>query len=125
LTEAKAAIARIRTRQHADLRTLEEQISRIEPELQVFESLMGWSVESVQRDMLLFRFINVDPANPAREFSLVIDVSQKEYKVPTCTPLLPAMPDLVNTLNETGEFYTFVRNVRLAFREYALEERGT
>ncbi|KAF9513909.1 hypothetical protein BS47DRAFT_1343728 [Hydnum rufescens UP504] len=102
---------------------------------------MGWSVESVQRDMLLFRFINVDPANPAREFSLVTDVSQKEYKgayrhsrcrgsltpfpVPTCTPLLPAMPDLVNTLNETGEFYTFVRNVRLAFREYALEERGT
>lgn len=79
---------------------MEEQIAKIEPELHVLENVLGWSVESVQsectwmirfvaqpdflfptlEDMLLFRFINVDETDPAREFTMVLDVSQKEYK---------------------------------------------
>ena len=43
--------------------------------------------------------------------------------VPTTTPLLPALPTLLDTLNETREFYTFIKDVRAAFRAYVEDER--
>ena len=72
------------------------------------------------------RFTRIDPTDPEREFSLVVDVSQQEYSgvfrpndplgkatdfdtVPNCSPPLPALPDMVRQLNTDREFFGFIK----------------
>lgn len=60
-------------------------------------------------DMLLLRFTHIDPSDDNREFSIVIDISNPEYRgtssclsvaskdidqlaVPTMSPTLPSLP---------------------------------
>ena len=79
------------------------------------------------------RFSSIDPADPDREASLVIDVSTQNYKgafsfvpdellpdshflVITSSPPLLSMSILVNNLKETGDVYTFIRDVRAAYK---------
>ena len=93
-------------------------------------------------DILQVKFTNVDAANHAREFSLLVDVSQDDYRgtalsttcelrgandhlaVPSSKPMVPALPSLVDTLNRDRDFFKFIKHARVAFVEYARDERG-
>lgn len=37
-------------------------------------------IEGIADDQILIRFTHIDPSDPGREFSLVMDVSNKTYK---------------------------------------------
>ncbi|KAF8330353.1 uncharacterized protein EI90DRAFT_3060439 [Cantharellus anzutake] len=124
VNDVQGANERLRQKHEAELKAIQSRKAKIEPELRIVESLLSCSIDNVQRDTVLLRFTNVDEANLAREFSLVLDLSQQKFKVPTSTPLLPSISELVEMLNGSRDFPSFVKKVRLAFREYTREERG-
>ncbi|KAI0761551.1 chromosome segregation protein Spc25-domain-containing protein [Trametes elegans] len=115
-----ANLMRERRREQSILGT---HASRAQPELAACEAALKCALEGIGPDQILVRFTHVDPAEPAREFSLVLDVSARIYKVPTTTPFLPTLPILLDELNESRDIYTFVRRIRDAFRELAVQGR--
>lgn len=93
-------------------------------------------VEGIEKDQLLVRYCNVDSSEPEREFSFVIDVSDRVYKgkcgcnaigrsnscmsvVLTSSPPLPPLALLVDTLIDTRDVYEFIRQVRAAYEAQA------
>ncbi|KAI0352428.1 hypothetical protein OH77DRAFT_785133 [Trametes cingulata] len=102
---------------------LDTHASRAAPELAACEAALKCAIEGIDRDKILVRFTHLDPADPAREFSLVVDVSARAYKVPTTTPFLPTLPILLDELNESRDIYAFIRRVRAAFRELVVHGR--
>ncbi|WVF72802.1 hypothetical protein IAT40_007620 [Kwoniella sp. CBS 6097] len=97
-------------------KVLKDMRDRDEVELRELEEAVGWKVEGIKQDLLLMRFTLLDPNNPAREFSILIDVSKQDYSVPKCDPPLLSLPDLVRQLNTERDFYAFIKAVRKAFR---------
>jgi kinetochore protein Spc25, fungi type len=102
------------------------------------ETLHG-VIEGIAVDQILIRFTHIDPLDLDREFSLVVDVSNKTYKgedrrshllressraltVPTSTPFLPTLPILVDELNRTRDLYNFIKQVWGAFDELTMQE---
>ncbi|WVO23041.1 uncharacterized protein IAS62_004386 [Cryptococcus decagattii] len=85
-------------------------------ELKQLEEALGWKVEGIKQDQLLMRFTLLDPEDPAREFSIIVDVSKQDYSVPNCDPPIPSLPDLVRQLNFDRDLFAFIKRVRKAFR---------
>ena len=48
--------------------------------LRACEETLHGVIEGIADDQILLRFTHIDPSDPDREFSLVIDVSNKIYK---------------------------------------------
>ena len=67
-------------------------------------------------------FTLVDPAAPARRFCFNVRVSQDDtYAITDCEPRVAALPALVDQLNATNLFSTFVQSMR---REFVALARG-
>lgn len=62
-------------------------------------------------NVLLMSFTQIDPSDPGKVYSLIIDMSQPDggYAVPNCDPPLPTIHELVKRLNEDKQFYAFVK----------------
>ncbi|WVQ81849.1 hypothetical protein IAT38_003976 [Cryptococcus sp. DSM 104549] len=105
-----------RTEKERQGKMLDEMRDRDEMELRELEEAMGWKVEGIRQDQLLMRFTLIDPAEPAREFSIIVDVSKSDYSVPNCDPPIATLPELVHQLNDDRDLYTFIKRVRKAFR---------
>lgn len=117
----------------AERDVLNEHAAQLEPELAACESWLKFNIEGIEADQLLIRFSHIDEANVDREFSFVLDVSTPSYNgevlrllrinnnliwvalVITTTPPLPALPILLQVLNQTGDVYRFIKHVRTAF----------
>ena len=119
---------------------------RTQPEVAACEDRLKCAIEGIDKDKILIRFTHIDPADLTREFSLVVDVSSRAYKgtssppqsfpfsahewrltnvgpVPTTTPFLPNLPILLDELNESRDIYVFIRRVREAFQDLAVQGR--
>lgn len=81
-------------------------------------------------DVLTIVFTHIDDKDYSRAFSITVDLSNVDYAgneggncatadlvVTKCDPPLEAMPALVEKLNETRVFFTFLIQVRKAFKE--------
>jgi kinetochore protein Spc25 len=70
------------------------------------------------------RFTLIDPADPNREFSILIDISKQEYSsklvitkgrntaddlVPKVSPHLPQLSEMLSDLNEDRDFTGFIK----------------
>ncbi|KAI9063775.1 hypothetical protein FKP32DRAFT_1592186 [Trametes sanguinea] len=115
-----ANLMRERKREQSILHT---HASRALPALTACEATLKCAIEGIDKDKILVRFTHVDPADLNREFSFVIDVSSRLYKVPTTTPFLPNLPILLDELNESRDIYAFIRRVRAAFRDLVTSGR--
>ncbi|KAI0742224.1 chromosome segregation protein Spc25-domain-containing protein [Daedaleopsis nitida] len=102
---------------------LSKHAARTSPELAACEARLKCAIEGIDKDKILVRFTHLDPDDLAREFSFVLDVSARSYKVPTTTPYLPILPILLDELNASRDIYSFIRHVREAFRELAVQGR--
>ncbi|EIW57096.1 uncharacterized protein TRAVEDRAFT_151731 [Trametes versicolor FP-101664 SS1] len=109
-----ANLLRERKREQA---ILSAHSARAHPEVAACEAALKCVVEGIGQDKILVRWTHIDPADHDREFSIVIDVSSRVYKVPTTTPFLPTLPILLDELNDSRDIYAFIRHVRAAFRE--------
>ncbi|KAJ1310727.1 hypothetical protein OPQ81_009248 [Rhizoctonia solani] len=119
LEDLRSRTDKLKLEKSQDLAKLEHQVALNEPEARALGDLLKWSVQGVQRDVLRITFTHIDESDWGREFSFVVDLSEKTYKVTTSSPLLPQMSALVEWLNETREFYWFVKKVRMAFQQVA------
>ncbi|KAF9007919.1 chromosome segregation protein Spc25-domain-containing protein [Cyathus striatus] len=98
---------------------LSTHASQVSPEVISCEAKLSCIIEGIEKDQLLIRFRNLDKQEPSREFSLVLDVSSPYYKVVTSSPHLMVLPILVDELNQHGDVYEFIKQVRMAYDELA------
>ncbi|KZT09030.1 uncharacterized protein LAESUDRAFT_675608 [Laetiporus sulphureus 93-53] len=115
LEQHRVVAANLNRERNREQGTLNSYAAHVAPEIADCESCLQCSIEGIERDMLLVRFLRLDDADPTREFSMVIDVSSPLYEVPTATPFLPTLPIHLDELNETRDVYAFIRQVRDAF----------
>lgn len=62
-----------------------------------------------------FSFKYIDAADWERRFNILIDTSTNRYRVHSCEPMLPQLTTLLDELNHSGDFFSFLRKVRAAF----------
>ncbi|KAF5314111.1 hypothetical protein D9611_006925 [Ephemerocybe angulata] len=107
----------LRREKNKERSILRKNASRVNPDLKFCEENLGFSMEGIENDQLFVRFWRLDPTDPERDASLVLDVSSTSYRVLTSSPLLPSLPILLTSLNETGDIYLFVKQAREKYRE--------
>ncbi|ORX38516.1 putative kinetochore protein SPC25 [Kockovaella imperatae] len=116
LAAVKKEVSKHESDQERQKSTLQDMKARDEVELQGLEEAIGLKVDGVRDGVILMRFTLLDPAEPGREFSLLLDVSGTDYAVPNCSPTLSALPEVVRQLNTDRNIVDFIRKVRKAFR---------
>ncbi|KAJ1918836.1 kinetochore-associated Ndc80 complex subunit spc25 [Mycoemilia scoparia] len=93
------------------------------PELEFFEGALGleikggsggYGVYDIENE-LVFAFTKVAKLNPQKAHIVTVDLSERAYKVSRCDPEIPEMDALVSQLNQTRDFYGFLKHVRKAF----------
>ncbi|KAF9817449.1 hypothetical protein IEO21_03406 [Rhodonia placenta] len=94
---------------------LESHAAKIAPELVHCADRLQCQIEGVDKDKILIRFLQLDTHNSNREFSLVLDVSSRSYKVSTMTPILPNLPIMLDDLNKNRDIYAFIKRIRVAY----------
>ncbi|KAK7043738.1 kinetochore-associated Ndc80 complex subunit spc25 [Paramarasmius palmivorus] len=119
IEEYRAIVANLRRERNKERTTLDAFAVRISPELKACEKRLACVIEGIEKNQLLIRFTKVDKADPDKEFSFVIDVSNQMYKVLTTSPPLPTLPNLVEYLNTTSDVYGFIVRIRQAFDRLA------
>jgi kinetochore protein Spc25 len=101
-------------------------------ELQSCEHQLAWTLEAVQLYGFLIRSFALDPADPQRDASFVLDVSSQNYKGKSWIELRGFVLTLFllilsdygfaaftvdgDTLIETRDVFAFIRDVRAAYR---------
>ncbi|TFL06209.1 chromosome segregation protein Spc25-domain-containing protein [Pterulicium gracile] len=126
--EVDEEIARYRTvvanlksdRQH-DTQTLASTASSVLPALNALQNALSCKLEGIGTGQLLIRFWNVDPSDPQREVSCVVDVSDTVYRVLTSSPPLPMLSSLAEELNSSRDVYRFVIQLRSSFARNAIK----
>lgn len=84
---------------------------------------LGLSFERVGADRLRLVFTLIDPCDTERPFAFDVFINPDEkYEVTGCAPLLPCLDELIEELNTSNAFSTFVQNMRGAFKELVEEE---
>nr|ODN89080.1 hypothetical protein L203_02491 [Cryptococcus depauperatus CBS 7841] len=120
LQAVKREVTLERTEKERQRNVLNQMRDRDTFELQQLEEALGWRVEGINQDQLLMRFTLVDPEEPAREFSIILDVSKHDYRIPSCDPPIPSLPELLRQLNSDRDISAFVKkgkyNLRRGFR---------
>jgi len=118
---------------------LRSHAQEVNYKLRACQEILHGIIEGIAGDHVLVRFTHIDPLDLDREFSVVIDVSNKTYKgvgslrmaltrqlmypsVPTSTPFLPTLPILVDELNRTRDLYNFIKQVWEAFDELTRQQ---
>ncbi|KAJ2723991.1 kinetochore-associated Ndc80 complex subunit spc25 [Coemansia sp. Benny D115] len=97
---------------------LESQAKLNQPELEFFEKKMGLSiVDGGALDSLTFVFTLISLSDPLRPFSITLDMSQHEYRVTNCQPAIMDMQDHVDWLNDSRDFFGFLKRIRKEFVE--------
>ncbi|KAI9637528.1 putative kinetochore protein SPC25 [Dioszegia hungarica] len=122
LRSVKREVAGERAEKERQRATLDDQKAQDQREVEVLEDILGLNiVGGDQPNTLLFKFRLVDPLEPEREFALVADVSQYDYKVTRCDPPIPNLGVLVQQLNEDRNIMAFIKRARKAFRQLVPE----
>ncbi|KIM81701.1 hypothetical protein PILCRDRAFT_821044 [Piloderma croceum F 1598] len=123
IEQYRAVTANLRREKNKERSTLNAHAAYASPELKTCEQRLRCVVEGIEKDQLLVRFSHVDKSAFQREFSFVLDVSARAYRVLTSTPLLPTLPIYVEELNESRDVYAFIKKVRRAFEDLVLQGR--
>lgn len=114
ITESSETLTKKRDRVAAQRRGIAQQSARNVPELRVWESQLSMTIEAPEADTLRFVFRDIcEDAN--KMHTIVIDVSEKQYKVVECYPII-SVDALLHRLNESRDFGGFLKQVRASFR---------
>ncbi|KAG0249252.1 kinetochore-associated Ndc80 complex subunit spc25 [Mortierella polycephala] len=98
-------------------KALDEQMMKNKPELAAYEATLGLRIVGVKEDHIGFVFTRLNELDWDKEYSITIDVSQYDFAVSECTPNLPELSSLLQHLNETRDFYGFLKRARKAFKD--------
>ncbi|CAG8685422.1 6505_t:CDS:2, partial [Cetraspora pellucida] len=95
--------------------SLEAQLSKNEPELKRFADRLAFTMEGARDDAIIFTFTCIYENDSSQPCSFTLDVGESIYTVLECNPPLDQIEELVTQLNESRDFYTFVKRMRQAF----------
>ncbi|KAI5480916.1 hypothetical protein MNV49_006725 [Pseudohyphozyma bogoriensis] len=109
--------------------SFQKQTLKNAPEVAFFEEKLGLKIRGRARDVVQFKFQNIDQGSYNRTFSFELDASQPSYTLSSISPptfLPPSVTaPLLATLNSGRDLYAFVREMRYAFRdEVRVEKMG-
>ena len=98
-------------------KTREDEKSRISKnELADFQKYLGLQIIPLPNNQTRFTFSQIDPKRPEENVcSFVVDVSEEQYRVLSCTPAIPDMGKIVDDLNQHRDFYRFLKLCRQRF----------
>lgn len=105
---------------------LKEQINKNGPELRLLEFKTGCSIQPTKvGDQLKFIYNLMNADDWSQECHFTIDVSSSKYKLTSLSPKFDAslQDSLLQELNSTRKFYTFVKKMRAALRAQVEKER--
>ncbi|KAI0075903.1 hypothetical protein K474DRAFT_1663663 [Panus rudis PR-1116 ss-1] len=117
IEQHRAILQNLQRERERERSLLNKHAARTSPELAECARRTQCAIEGIDKDKILIRFTHVDKTDLNREFSFVLDVSSRDYKVPTTSPFLPTLPILLEELNETRDVYSFIKQVRQAFEQ--------
>ena len=114
-------------------RALAAQASKNGPELSFWEEHLAMKLEGVKEDVLRIVYSHVYESDWTRECCFTIDLSERDYKgkisalfkltvsVIECKPVLNNLKGLVDQLNESREFFEFLKCMRQAFKQQSMK----
>ncbi|KAJ7773170.1 chromosome segregation protein Spc25-domain-containing protein [Mycena metata] len=108
----RAIAANLEREKKKERESLGSTATWVSSQVDSMQSRLSCVVEGVDKDQLLIRMAKIDPSDPEREFTFVLDVSGDSYKVLTSTPSLASLPLLVGRLRESKDVLAFIKNVR-------------
>ncbi|TRM65618.1 chromosome segregation protein Spc25-domain-containing protein [Schizophyllum amplum] len=98
---------------------LEARAASVLPYLEACQQTLACIIEgldgSIDGEPILVRFWEIQPSDPGREFTFILDVTSTPYRVPISNPPLPTLPILLDELNKTLDIYAFIMSMRQAF----------
>jgi len=122
IEQYRSIVATLEREKEREENLLRSRAREVNYKLRACEDMLHGVIEGIADDQILIRFTHIDPSDLDREFSVVIDVSSRTYKVPTSTPFLPTLPILVDELNRTRDLYNFIKQVWEAFDELTKQQ---
>lgn len=94
----------------------EEKARLAKKELANFQKYLGLQIIPLPNNQTRFAFLQIDPKAPeTNSCNFVVDVSQEQYRVLSCSPAIPDMAKLVDDLNHHRDFYRFLKLCRQRF----------
>ncbi|KAJ3485718.1 hypothetical protein NLI96_g4766 [Meripilus lineatus] len=123
IEQHKAKLQNLQREHHRETSLLNSHAARVSPELAECEERLQCVIEGIDRDKILVRFTHIDRSDTSREFSMVIDVSDRTYQVPTTSPVLPTLPIFLEELNESRDIFHFIKQARQAFEHLVTQGR--
>ncbi|RKO82859.1 chromosome segregation protein Spc25-domain-containing protein [Blyttiomyces helicus] len=96
--------------------------NELEPELQGFVQHLALELKCPEPDVVQFIFTHVNERNWEKEYSFSVDFSTRTYRVTSCVPILPNLDRLLAWVNTSRDFYSFLKEMRKEFAEYAKSE---
>jgi kinetochore protein Spc25 len=73
-------MAHTRVERQMEQSTLGKYSQVVSPELHQCENILSCVIEGLDKDRLFFRFTNLDPSEPQKEFTFVLDLSGQTYR---------------------------------------------
>ncbi|KAJ6264333.1 hypothetical protein Dda_0478 [Drechslerella dactyloides] len=119
IREQSAAISKKRAKLLEEKQALASHANHNQPELAFWEDYLGLRIEGAGRlDHVRFIFTCLDPADPDREFEVVVSVESRDYEIIGARPKLDEATKArcLDILNETRSIAKFLKAVRQEFR---------
>lgn len=114
--ELHAMLARKQAELQRQREAIKRQHMRDNPEVRVYEQLLGLYVRASRPDSLEFAFRNVSEADARAECSFTLDLGADGYRVAAAQPPLPLerLRDLERDLGSSGDLPAFLKAIRAA-----------
>ncbi|KXN71558.1 hypothetical protein CONCODRAFT_78261 [Conidiobolus coronatus NRRL 28638] len=85
------------------------------PELATFENALGFTLDSDKNQNLVMRFTKINEAKPNQVYFIKLDVTEREYQVIECEPMVEDLEFLVDNLNINRDLFGFIKILRKSF----------
>lgn len=82
----------------------------------LYQQHLGLYVDPLDAELTRFTFVNIDPDNCACKFTFTISVANGSYEISRLDPPLPDVDALQARLNETNDFFAFLKAIRKLFK---------
>ncbi|TPX56581.1 hypothetical protein PhCBS80983_g04433 [Powellomyces hirtus] len=90
-----------------------------QPELDCYIEKLAMTVNGIDQGVLEFVFTHINSTDWMEEYSFTLDIRKGRYKVTECNPPIAKLDELLEFVNTSKEFYTFLKLMRRGFTEAA------
>ena len=94
---------------------VEEKRIKLTSELEKWKNILGLELVNSSHGGIIFVFTNIDRNDPGKKSSCEVALSDRQYKVTQCLPMVPGLENMVELLNKTNDLSGFVANLRRKF----------